>query len=374
MNAIYHLLDEAESFSERDGGAISRWAANVLREGEEIIICPTSDETWKFDDRRVYVLPRWKDADPIHPVLYRLPWLLQKKAYIRIFRVLLSKLRPGDLVYVHNRPACASALATVAKQYRFNVVLHMHNSLLLRANQGQLKALSNTPIVFCSEFLREEVHSTLPGYFTKTFVVRNGADPAKFHVAGRVPTDVPRIIFTGRLVPYKGVHILVEAMHILKKRGVAATCQIVGGAGFGSRPTTRYVRRLHRSCPSNTEMMGYKAGDELAALLRRADIFCCPSIWSDPFPLAPLEAMASGLPVVASRTGGLPETLAYGGGVLVPPADAESLATAIQDLVEDPERRKQLSNQAVRAFQEHFRWNNVRDQYRNVIDKVVSCA
>ena len=91
--------------------------------------------------------------------------------------------------------------------------------------------------------------------------------------------------------------------------------------------------KLERTRPGNTELVGYKSGSEFANLLRQADIFCCPSIWDDPFPLAPLEAMAAGLPVVASRTGGIPEALAYGGGLLVPPNDVVALAAALQKLI-----------------------------------------
>ena len=374
MSTIYHLLDEAEVFSEQNGGAISRWAANVLRQGDEVIVCPDFDASWKFNNERLYVLPNWKHTDLIHPLLYRLPWFLQKTAYKRVFRELMSKLVPGDIVYVHNRPECASVLATTAQGLGVTVVLHMHNSHLTRANRGQLRALKETSIVFCSEFLRQEVEVALPDHFSRTYVVRNGADGSKFRTTQRTQEKLPTIIFTGRLVPYKGVHILMDAMRLLQEWGVEARCQIVGGATFDNGRVTRYVRKLESLRPANTEMLGYKKGDELAELLRGADIFCCPSIWNDPFPLAPIEAMASGLAVVASNTGGLPEVLCYGGGVMVPPSDPQSLAVVIQELIENPERRRQLSHEALQAFRNHFLWDHVRDQYNAVIDKVVPCS
>jgi spore coat protein SA len=373
MGTIYHLLDEAEMFSEQDGGAISRWAANVLRQGKEVIVCPGFDASWNFNTERLYVLPNWKHTDSIHPVLYRLPWSLQKAAYSRIFRELISKLKVGDIVYVHNRPECASVLATLAQRSGVTIVLHMHNSHLTRANKGQLGALKEIPIVFCSEFLRNEVEKAMPDHFSKTHVVRNGADGLKFRTTPYLKAGLPTIIFTGRLVPYKGVHILMEAMHLLQERGVEAKCQIVGAAMFGNGRTTQYVRNLARLRPANTEMLGYKGGEELAELLRQADIFCCPSIWKDPFPLAPIEAMASGLPVVASHTGGLPEVLCYGGGVMVPPNDSQSLAAALQELIENPGQRRRLSCEASQAFREHFLWDHVRAQYNAVIEKVDAC-
>ena len=53
MRTIYHLLDEREPFSEGQGGAISRWAANVLREGDEVIVCYWADSSWGFPKERI---------------------------------------------------------------------------------------------------------------------------------------------------------------------------------------------------------------------------------------------------------------------------------------------------------------------------------
>ena len=163
----------------------------------------------------------------------------------------------------------------------------------------------------------------------------------------------------------------MRAMRILQERGIEGKCTIVGGSGFGSDSRTSYIRKLERLRPSNTEMVGYKVGAEVAQLVRDADIFCCPSIWNDPFPLAPIEAMASGLPVVASHTGGIPEALAYGGGVLVPPDDPTALANALQKLIVNQPLRESLGSDALHAFQEHFLWGNVRDQYQLVIESLV---
>jgi glycosyltransferase involved in cell wall biosynthesis len=156
-------------------------------------------------------------------------------------------------------------------------------------------------------------------------------------------------------------------MRILEQKGVSATCTIVGGSAFGKGKPTRYIRELHRTRPSNTELIGYRAGNEFADLLRNGDVFCCPSIWNDPFPMAPLEAMSSGLPVVASRTGGIPEQLAHGGGVLVPPGDTEALATALEKLVDDDSYREKLAGEAQRASRDHFVWDSVRRQYDSFV-------
>jgi spore coat protein SA len=367
MATIYHLLDEHEPFSESNGGAISRWAANTLRDGTEIIVCPSFDGSWKFPADRIYKMPGWERVASIHPLVYRLPWMLQKAYLLRVFTPLLRRLNPGDLIYVHNRPAYAAVLATVAERHKARVVLHMHNSLLLRANRGQIKALREVPIVFVSDFLRKETERAIPKRFERTSIVYNGADEKRFYPHVREVKHSFNVIFTGRLVHYKGIHVLLEAMRILEKQGVKANCKIVGGSGFGNNKDSRYVRQLKRDAPSNCELVGYRSGEVFSELLQNSDVFCCPSIWNDPFPLAPLEGMASGLPIVASNVGGLAEALAYGGGILIPPSNPRALAEALGSLAKDEGRCKELGKEAREAVEKHFFWSNVRAQYLSAV-------
>lgn len=372
MSRIFHLLDEGEAFSEFSGGAISRWAANVLRDGNETIICPSFDDSWGFPPDRLFVLPSWDRCHQVHPLLYRLPWTMQRPIYLRVLLPLIERLSRGDILYIHNRPECADVLVRIAEQRGIHLVLHMHNSLLHPRSKKHFPALKDVPIVFCSEFIRNEATSAYPGHFQRTHVVHNGADRNKFRAEPRTRNPVPQIIFTGRLVPHKGVHVLTAAMGILQRKGIAARCTIVGGSAFGNSRRTRYVKRLERTRPSNTELVGYRSGDEFAGLLREADIFCCPSIWNDPFPMALLEAMASGLPVVASKTGGIPEELAHGGGIMVPPDDKEALARVLQELLEDASYREKLGKEALQASRKHFLWSNVRDKYESFVGGLAS--
>jgi spore coat protein SA len=368
---VYHLLDEAEPFSEFSGGAISRWVANVLRTGRETIICQSFDDSWGYPSERLFRLPLWDRCNQVHPALYRSPWPVQKPIYLRVFRPVIDKLKAGDVLYVHNRPEVADVLREVAAERGFRLVLHMHNSLLHPRTRKHIPSLSDTPIVFCSGFLRDEAVSKYPS-LTSTHVVYNGADNDKFRVVARKPKPAPQIIFAGRLVPYKGAHVLIDAMRILEQRGVAARCTIVGGSAFGNSRQTRYVRQLEKMCSANTELAGYRAGEEFAEMLRSADIFCCPSIWNDPFPMACLEALSCGLPVVASRMGGIPEQLAHGGGLLVTPGNTEELASTLQRLVEDEPYRNQLSREAEQASRNRFLWANTREQYQTFMQGMAS--
>jgi spore coat protein SA len=156
----------------------------------------------------------------------------------------------------------------------------------------------------------------------------------------------------------------------LQRAGVAVEGVIVGGVEFGESQPDAYVEELVRSAPANLSFHPYCAGAELVKLFQQADVFCLPSVWDDPFPLAPLEAMATGLPVVASRSGGIPEALFDGGGVLVERGSVESLTAALRALAEDPELRRELALQARQSYERHFRWEHVRGNYRAMVGRV----
>jgi glycosyltransferase involved in cell wall biosynthesis len=203
-------------------------------------------------------------------------------------------------------------------------------------------------------------------------VLYNGADERLFFPAGTERSDCHRpvtVIFASRVVPEKGPDILSKALRLLMKRGVPVQGIIVGGAEFGKSQPTGFIQELHHSAPSNLHFHAYCAGEKLARLFREADIFCLPSTWQDPFPLAPLEAMATGLPVVATRSGGIPEALAYGGGILVERGSVEELASAIESLVSDPTLRLKLARESLFSFLQHFRWPTVVQNYQSIVER-----
>jgi spore coat protein SA len=366
----YHVFDEKERFSEFAGGAISRWAANVVRNDEDThIVCVAADDSWGFPTERIRLVPSLSRylrlrARRFYPVW--LNGLILRNLYHGEF----PKLEPGDIVWIHGQPDIALALAPWVREAGAKLVLHLHGSLFVTSPARTMANVAKTcdKLVFCSAFLENEARNKFP-WLSKTALLYNGADDSLFYPPnGSSPakSSAPVVLVASRLVPEKGVHVLMEAMRILEGRSVAVTAKVLGSSFFGGSPPSAYVENLHRIAPANVTFAGYCAGKALAEEFRLADIFCLPATYNDPFPLAILEAMASGLPVVSTKRGGIPEAFVEGGGVLVAPSSARELADAIQNLAFDPDLRARLAHDGYQSFKKNFTWRSVYERYHEI--------
>ncbi len=372
---IYHLLTESEPFSEHFGGALSRWTANVLRDDENsVIVCPWADASWNFPSQRIVALKslrtykRWTSFFRRHSFGQFRPALLKQ-----ILNPLMEKLRAGDVLYIHNRPEYALALQSRCRHIAVKVVLHMQNSHLTYFSKRALSQLNLDAFIFCSSFLKSEAAGwgvPLPN----AKVIPNGADEDLFFPATDRPlaggSSSPVVLFVGRLVPEKGAHLFLAAMKALQEKGIRVLGKLIGATGFGASGKSSYFDQLKRDKPSNVEFGEYVSGRELADEYRNASLFCCPSIWNEPFGMVNVEAMATGLPVVASAVGGIPEIFERGGALLVPANRPEELANAIELLATNADRRAQLSREALRSFQTRYRWQGIRSQYYALLDSL----
>jgi spore coat protein SA len=181
-------------------------------------------------------------------------------------------------------------------------------------------------------------------------------------------------LFVGRLIPEKGVHIFVDAMRILQANGIHVIGRIIGSTAFGTQESSDYVQRLKQNAPANVGFANYVSGPALAEEFRKAHVFCCPSTWSEPFGMVNVEAMATALPVVATAVGGIPEIFNEGGGILIPNNSPGDLAAAIESLLKDADKCRQLSCEGYRTFQKRYRWQQIRSQYRDLVGNLCGAA
>lgn len=160
----------------------------------------------------------------------------------------------------------------------------------------------------------------------------------------RLDPDCFAVGFAGRLSPEKGVTSLLDAWQ--KAGWPPGRAQLlIAGAGEG-----RFEEALRRGVPDDVRFLGFVP--DTRDLYDAVDAAVVPSTWPDPCPAAVIEALACGIPVVASRIGGIPELLPPGGGDwLVTPDRPDELADALRDLADDVSRRA-LAGHAARAHAE----------------------
>ncbi|MDH5420808.1 MAG: glycosyltransferase family 4 protein [Acidimicrobiia bacterium] len=278
-----------------------------------------------------------------------------------------------DVVYLHSSfvPAVtlirAALLLGAARLRGSATVLHIHGGNLPEwTNRAWKRLLIRTALLTATEVISVSDGITDALNVPGTHTIYNGVDTHTFKPDPGRNEDEPVIVFAGILTRRKGVVDLIEASHLLLSRGVRHRLVIVGG-----RPDEGIEEEdLVRQAATGPEVLvGAVPHDEMATYLNHADVFCLPS-WFEAMPLSILEALASGLPVVATRVGQIPLVVDDSVGRLVAPQDPTALADALEGLLTDDELRKHLSQNArQRALDEHSLERTIAE-----IDAVVAGA
>jgi glycosyltransferase involved in cell wall biosynthesis len=185
-----------------------------------------------------------------------------------------------------------------------------------------------------SGFVANQVRAVLPE--ARVEVIGGAVDKAVFRPTAEAGQP-NRITFVGRLVEEKGIWTLVDA---LKRLSVSAEVDIVGEGPL--LPMLRDAME-REAMSTRVNMLGYLPPERIREVLVRSGLLVTPSIWEEPLGLVVLEAMACGVPVVASSVGGIPEIVQHDvNGLLVKPGDPDALACAITRIIGDSRLRGRL--------------------------------
>lgn len=234
------------------------------------------------------------------------------------FEQAYNKLRKQhyDLIILENRPGYALKLK---KRINTPIISHIHTDLV-NPNVPQAETLikANDGFICVSEYIKSRIMSV--GLPTKAFVVYNGLDVQKFC---HQPSTVSResmgfneydfiVIYTGRIVPKKGVKELVEAIQLLNNEPEIKLL-VVGGDNYGDSVSNNpYLDELHEmgsQMNGKVHFTGFVPYEQLPSYLSLADVVVVPSRINEALGMTCIEATAMGLPVIATNDGGIPETL-----------------------------------------------------------------
>lgn len=192
----------------------------------------------------------------------------------------------------------------------------------------------------------------------KAVVLHVGINVGRPRRPGSASDSPFRVLCSANLLPVKGHKYLIEAMAILRNRGLACLLQIVG-EGALLEELVALTRAL--DCQDRVQFLGHVSHDRLIEVYRDGAVgaLVLPSVdlgnhLHEGIPVSLMEAMAHGVPVIATRTGGIPELLGNGEGVLVPPEDPTALADAIARLAQSPALREELGRAGWARVAEDF--------------------
>lgn len=198
---------------------------------------------------------------------------------------------------------------------------------------------------------------------TKIEVIPNGVDVGRFQSSSR-NWSAPRILSAGRAVHQKGLDIALAALSGLKD--LRWEWRI---AGDGPQLESLKAMIAREGVQDRVRLLGWQSADNLVEEYRGASLFVFPSR-HEGMPNAVLEAMASGLPVVASRIAGNEELVLPGEtGFLVPPDDPDALRDAVRQLLKDEAMRERMGRAGQARAATHYNWSTVAREYQLILEK-----
>ncbi len=303
---------------------------------------------------------------------------------------LIRTIGPFDLVHAHDWLVADSAIA-LKNRFKLPLVatIHatehgrnrgIHNDIHRHVHDHEM-ALSHEAwrVIVCTNYMREELQTTLSTPTNKINVIYNGIRAQKKQVAPghdrvgfrqRFARAEERIVYyVGRMTPEKGIASLVAAAPaVLAALPGQVKFVIIGGGN--TVPYQRQVQQL--GLGPHFLFTGFLDDAELDIFQTIADCAVFPSLY-EPFGIVALESFAARVPVVVSDAGGLPEVVRHGEtGIVTRRDDPTSIADGILQLLNHPQLSARLVEKAYQDLQQRFRWDQIAVQTEAVYDRVLA--
>lgn len=290
-----------------------------------------------------------------------------------------------DMIVIENRPGYALKLKGLTNA---QIICHLHNDVLNDETPYAQEICANVSrIVTVSDFLSQRVRTitnTSPNNLLPTCItVHNGIDLTLFSPQGStsakrsdyfMTTDDFVLVFSGRVIPEKGIGELIEAM--LRLVDYPQIKLLVVGSSFyaNNKKDSVFMTSLKeksKQLGSRLVFTGYLPYHNVPSVLSLADIAVLPSVWNEPLGMTCIEAMAMGLPIITTHQGGIPETVSESCAILLSADEhlTERLVQAILELYHHPEKRRKMHDAALQQAQ-HFSKETFARNFFNAIGTV----
>ena len=282
-----------------------------------------------------------------------------------------------DIILLDNRPGYAVSIDVPQDS---KLYLYLHNDLLNNQTKDYQQIYDKASrILTVSDYISRCVKTINPND-TKCFSILNGIDLQAF--SPNITSTITRsqiglsdddfvMVFSGRITKEKGVTELIDSMIQLKNHANIKLL-IIGSPFYGNAANEdAFVRDLKQKAEAikgRIVFTGFIPYSQMPQYLKISDIAVIPSLWDDPCPNTVLEAQAMGLPLITTRRGGIPEEVTEKNAILLNTDEhfVNNLTSAIQDLYEHSEKRKQMSSAAIAnsKYYNHVRYTE--DFYKGI--------
>ncbi|MEW5954236.1 MAG: 1,4-alpha-glucan branching protein domain-containing protein [Bacillota bacterium] len=274
-----------------------------------------------------------------------------------------------EISHRHGLPVVATIHATEHGRNGgiFNSLQH-----LIHGREEELTGLAGK-VICCSRHMAREVRQLFNQPADKIRVIPNGVDLAALGPGAGVrndyaPGEKPVIVFLGRLVPEKGVQVLLRALTTVAE-AYPGVSLVVAGRG----PYEEHLRQLagELGVSGRVDFAGFVNDDGRNELLARANVAVFPSLY-EPFGIVALEAMGAGAPVIVSDTGGLRDVVEHGlDGYRAPPGRDDLLARYIIEILDQPELAREMSRRAWQKVLTCYNWSYIAAETCGVYLEVI---
>ena len=378
-----------------DGGFIWTKAVTLLKKGISVIVlCPHGYKAPLSEEREGVIIHRFPYLIPFraeklsggrglyfaarkNPVtaLALVPYTLSCIAHA----ILLTKKYRPDIIHTHWIIPNGIAGACINTIFKIPHISSIHGTDVTisagsRVLSGLIKIISGKTqsITTNSSFTGKKLSTIIPGYGTFTII------PIGIHCEpqGQNPESAKEknlVLFVGRLIDWKGVNTLVSSMKKVKTATGSTRLVIIGDG-----PERERLKTLAKELELEDVITftGRLSATELMDYYSRAAVFVLPSVTvnnqTEGLGVVLLEAMASGIPVIGSNTGGIPDIIEDKvNGLLVPPGDPDALAEAIIRILEDRDLADRFREAGLETVKGRFSWDKISDQFIEVYREVL---
>jgi glycosyltransferase involved in cell wall biosynthesis len=256
---------------------------------------------------------------------------------------------------------------------RFNFLLRIFEKRLMKRSDA---------LIAVSKYTVDELTQLYGINKKKVHVIYNGVDinlfkprPNRAELRKEFGLDEKEkiVLFVGRLYHRKGLETLLRSVSpVLKEYGNVKF--VISGTGFKEKEESLRNLAKELNIENNVKFLGYVPDDKLPNLYSASDIFVLPAIYEN-FPFAILEAQSSGLPVISTKVGGIPEFLVdKQNGFLIDPGNPEQLTQRVLTLLQDPELAKKMGTRGRALIEENLDWRLITGQVIGLYHKLLGTS